>query len=58
LLPEFTALENVCIPGWIAGVQKKVGEKKHLNNLMDAMQNRNSALNQDKVLESLKINNI
>jgi hypothetical protein len=37
---------------------KKVGEKKHLNNLMDAMQNRNSALNQDKVLESLKINNI
>lgn len=23
LLPEFTALENVCIPGWIAGVKKK-----------------------------------
>ncbi|HQW84668.1 MAG TPA: ABC transporter ATP-binding protein [Ferruginibacter sp.] len=23
LLPEFTALENVCIPGWIAGFKKK-----------------------------------
>ena len=23
LLPEFNALENVCIPGWIAGVKKR-----------------------------------
>jgi len=28
LLPEFTALENVCIPGWITGTKKKeVAEK-------------------------------
>ena len=24
LLPEFTALENVCIPGWLAGTRKAV----------------------------------
>ena len=28
LLPEFTALENVCIPGWIAGKKKKITEQK------------------------------
>ena len=28
LLPEFTALENVCIPAWIAGVKKKEAERK------------------------------
>ena len=28
LLPEFTALENVCIPAFIAGVSKSVAEKK------------------------------
>ncbi|MBC8032602.1 MAG: ABC transporter ATP-binding protein [Chitinophagaceae bacterium] len=28
LLPEFTAMENVCIPAWIAGVSTKDAEKK------------------------------
>lgn len=33
LLPEFTALENVCIPGWIAGANKKELEDKALELL-------------------------
>ena len=28
LLPEFTALENICIPGWIAGKKKKEVEDR------------------------------
>lgn len=33
LLPEFTALENVCIPGWIAGASKKEVEKRAIDLL-------------------------
>lgn len=33
LLPEFSALENVCIPGWIAGAKKQAVEKKALELL-------------------------
>jgi len=28
LLPEFTALENICMPAFIAGTRKKMAEKK------------------------------
>jgi lipoprotein-releasing system ATP-binding protein len=34
LLPEFTALENVCIPGWIAGKKTKELEKKAMDLLV------------------------
>jgi lipoprotein-releasing system ATP-binding protein len=33
LLPEFSALENVCIPGWIAGARKKDVERRALELL-------------------------
>ncbi len=33
LLPEFTALENVCIPAWIKGDNKKAAEKKAIELL-------------------------
>lgn len=33
LLPEFTALENVCIPGWIAGASKKETEARAMELL-------------------------
>lgn len=36
LLPEFTALENVCIPGWIAG-KKKVDVKKEAERLLNML---------------------
>ena len=34
LLPEFTALENVCIPGWISGKKTKDLEKKAMDLLV------------------------
>jgi lipoprotein-releasing system ATP-binding protein len=33
LLPEFSALENVCIPGWIAGRKKKEVEEQAISLL-------------------------
>jgi lipoprotein-releasing system ATP-binding protein len=33
LLPEFSAMENICIPGWIAGSPKKEVEKRALELL-------------------------
>jgi lipoprotein-releasing system ATP-binding protein len=41
LLPEFTALENVCVPGWIAGRKTKEVEEKGLSLLeLLGLQNR------------------
>ena len=34
LLPEFTALENICIPGWIAARKSKELEKKAMDLLV------------------------
>lgn len=36
LLPEFTALENICMPAWIAGTSKNVSKNKALA-LLDLM---------------------
>jgi lipoprotein-releasing system ATP-binding protein len=36
LLPEFSALENVCIPGWIAGRRKKEVEEQ-ASQLLNAL---------------------
>lgn len=49
LLPEFTALENVCIPGWLAGKKRKETEERakellDLLGLKDRLENKPSAL--------------
>jgi len=49
LLPEFTALENVCIPGWIAGKAKKDVEARarellRLLGLGERIENKPGAL--------------
>ncbi|MFL9482299.1 ABC transporter ATP-binding protein [Chitinophagaceae bacterium LWZ2-11] len=49
LLPEFTALENVCIPGWIAGRKKKDVEVEAIRllkllGLGDRLENKPQAL--------------
>ena len=49
LLPEFTALENVCIPGWLSGKKKKEVEDRAkelliLLGLNERMENKPNAL--------------
>lgn len=49
LLPEFTAVENICIPGWIAGtgrrkVQQRAMELLEMLNLKDRAQHKPSEL--------------
>ena len=49
LLPEFTALENVCIPGWLAGKKRKETETRAKTllttlGLKDRMENKPNAL--------------
>jgi len=49
LLPEFTALENVCIPAYIAGDSKKTAKEKAIKlldylNLSERMHHKPSAL--------------
>ena len=57
LLPEFTALENVCIPGWLAGKKRKDVEEKAkellgllgLNDRIDNKPNQMSGGEQQRV---------
>ena len=49
LLPEFTALENVCIPGWLAGrgrseVRNKAAELLNLLGLVERNENKPNQL--------------
>jgi len=49
LLPEFTALENVCIPAWIGGASKKAATEKAIEllerlGLKDKIQSKPSTL--------------
>lgn len=48
LLPEFSAMENVCIPGWLAGRKKKEVEEqaKNLINLLGLSQRIENKPNQ------------
>ena len=45
LLPEFTALENICIPAFIAKVSKEKAERK----------GRNPATGEDKMLRARRV---
>jgi lipoprotein-releasing system ATP-binding protein len=48
-MPEFSALENVCMPAWIAGLTRKEAEKRaikllELMNLADRMHHKPAEL--------------
>jgi len=49
LLPEFTALENICIPAFIAGVSKKSAEQK-ANELLNFLNLSNRAHHKPEAL--------
>jgi len=49
LLPEFTALENICIPGWIAGKRRKDVENNAMQ-LLDLLGLTNKAQNKPQQL--------
>lgn len=49
LLPEFTALENVCIPAWIAGTKQAAAQKRGLE-LLDMLGLANRAENKPQQL--------
>jgi lipoprotein-releasing system ATP-binding protein len=42
LLPEFSAIENICVPGWIAGKKSKELTKR-ANDLLELLNLRNRA---------------
>ena len=49
LLPEFTAIENVCIPGWLAGskkteVKEEAGKLLTMLGLSHRMENKPNQL--------------
>ena len=49
LLPEFTALENLCIPAFIAGISQKEAKREHMElldflHLTDRAEHKPSAL--------------
>ena len=55
LLPEFTALENVCIPGWLAGRKRKEVENKakellNLLGLSERLENKPNQLMRENQL--------
>lgn len=49
LLPEFTAVENICIPGWIAGTNRKKVQQRAME-LLDLLNLKDRALHKPSEL--------